>query len=113
MKEADRLDRTFHALADRTRRALLSMIAEREYTVSELAEPFKMSLAAISKHLKVLEAAGLLKRTIDGRVHRCEISTEPLHEASRIVNAYQKFWDNQLQSLDEYLKNIEMEKENT
>ena len=110
MKEADRLDRTFHALADATRRSILSKIAEQECTVSELAEPFQMSLAAVSKHLKVLESAGLLTRTVDGRVHRCLLNGEPLQEASTVIQDYQKFWDTQLQSLEDFLKNLEKKK---
>jgi len=75
------LDLIFHALSHQTRRKLLQFIAKKTCTVSELAEPFQMSLAAISKHLKVLEKAGLLEREKDGRIHRCALNPKPLEMA--------------------------------
>ena len=98
------LDRIFHALADDTRRRILRLIAEKERTVSEIAEPFDISLPAVSKHLKVLEAAGLLERTVDGRVHRCVLNGEPLERAADVIREYQRFWGAQLDSLEEFLK---------
>jgi DNA-binding transcriptional ArsR family regulator len=102
-RESDKLDRIFQALSDATRREILLQIAEKECTVTELAAPFKMSLAAVSKHLKVLEAAGLLQRTVDGRVHRCSMNVEPLHKAAEMIGRYQAFWSDQLDALENYL----------
>ena len=75
--------------------------------VTELAEPYRMSLNAISKHLKVLEKAGLLKRTVDGRVHRCAMDAEPLTQAMDVIHEYQAFWGRQLDALDEFLTNAQ------
>jgi DNA-binding transcriptional ArsR family regulator len=97
------LDRIFHALSDSTRRKILRAIAEKAVKVTDLAEPFEMSLNAVSKHLKVLEAAGLLKRTIDGRVHRCSMNFEPLIEAKNLIQYYQTFWNQHLDALEELL----------
>lgn len=101
--ESQRLDRVFHALADPTRREILKMLTERQFTIGELADPFRMSLAAVSKHIKVLEAAGLLTRARDGRIHRCTMNAAPLVEAKNIISFYQKFWEQQFRSLDRYL----------
>lgn len=94
------LDRVFHALADPTRRAMLRRLASGERSVGELAEPFDMSFAAAAKHVKVLEGAGLLKRTIVGRTHRCRIEAAPLAEADRWIAHYQHFWANRLDALE-------------
>src|SRR5690242_8805910 len=102
-RHSDKLDRIFHALSDSTRREILLQIAGKECTVSELAAPYKMSLAAVSKHLKVLEAADLLQRTVDGRVHRCSMNAEPLQKVSKVIQEYQAFWSDQLDSLAEFL----------
>jgi DNA-binding transcriptional ArsR family regulator len=99
-----KLDSVFAALSDPTRRAILSQLAEGESTVKQLAEPFEMSLPAISKHLKVLERAGLLAREIDGRVHHCHLEAEPLREAATWIAHYRRFWDGQLDSLARYLE---------
>jgi len=98
-----RLDRTFHALADPTRRAILARLAQGEATVGELAQPFRTSLPAVSKHLKVLEGAGLLARTRAGRVHRCRLRAAPLSETSAWLERYRRFWERQLDALAEYL----------
>ena len=103
----ERLDNTFHALADPTRRAILASVAREEQTVSELAEPFDMSLAAVSKHLKVLERAGLVSRTREGRVHHLRLDAAPLKEAAMWIAFYQKFWGDQLDSLGEFLKSLD------
>lgn len=79
------MDHIFHALADETRRAILVRIKDEEYTVSELAEPFDMSLAAVSKHLKVLERAGLIKRTKQGKIHWCGMVRDPLFAATATI----------------------------
>lgn len=97
------LDATFAALADPTRRAILARLAYGEASVTDLAEPFDMSLPAISKHLGVLERAGLLIRQKDGRVRRCRLIAEPLREAARWIAFYQQFWEEQFGALAEYL----------
>ena len=100
-----RLDRTFAALADPTRRAILAKLAEDEgVSVGELAEPFDMSWPAVSKHLRVLEKAGLLKQQRDGRVRRCHLDAKALQEANEWVEHYRAFWTQQLDALADYLE---------
>jgi DNA-binding transcriptional ArsR family regulator len=106
-----RLNKTFAALADPTRRAILARLAEGDATVTELAAPFAMSLPAISKHLRVLEQAGLVARTIDGRVHRLRLVAQPLHEAAAWIAHYQRFWERQLDALADYLGGIDSQQE--
>ncbi len=101
--DAKGLDHTFAALSDPTRRAILARLAEGEASVTELAEPFDISLPAISKHLRVLEKAGLIKRTKHGRVHRLCLIAEPLRNAATWIAFYQSFWDGQLDALATYL----------
>jgi len=98
------LDKVFHALADTTRRAILAKLANGDALVTELAEPFDMSLPAISKHLTVLEKAGLLHRHKDGRIRRCELNAGPLETAADWIKYYQQFWETKLDSLAEYLE---------
>lgn len=109
-KRSAQLDATFQALADPTRRAILARVSRGERNVSELAEPFDMSLAAVSKHLKVLERAGLLSRKQLGRVHNLRLEAGPLKEAAMWISFYQKFWGRQLDSLGEFLKTVDAEK---
>jgi DNA-binding transcriptional ArsR family regulator len=97
------LDRTFAALADPTRRAILARLARGEASVTELAEPFKISLPAISKHLRVLEKAGLLAREKEGRVHRCRLMVKPMKEAAEWMAFYQGFWEEKFGALADYL----------
>jgi DNA-binding transcriptional ArsR family regulator len=97
------LDVTFAALADSTRRAILARLAQGEASVGELAQPFAISAPAISKHLRVLENAGLVTRTRDGRVHRVRIDTAPMKEAMAWIEHYRRFWEQQFASLDHYL----------
>lgn len=97
------LGRVFSAVADPTRRAILARLAEGSATVSELAEPFEMSLPAVSKHIKVLERAGLLERDIVGRVHHCRARLEPLLQAEAWIAQRQAFWDRGLESLRSFL----------
>ncbi|HMI52092.1 MAG TPA: metalloregulator ArsR/SmtB family transcription factor [Candidatus Saccharimonadales bacterium] len=97
------LDGTFGALADATRRAILARLASGEATVSELAQPFAVSLPAISKHLRVLESAGLLRREIDGRIHRCRLDADPIKNASAWLEQYRVFWESQFDALANYL----------
>jgi DNA-binding transcriptional ArsR family regulator len=101
------LDTTFSALADPTRRAILARLASGECTISELAEPFEMSLPAVSKHVRVLEHAGLLVREIDGRVHRCNIDPEPIAGAASWLDEMRHFWESRLGSLADYLNQME------
>ncbi len=103
------LDTIFHALADPTRREIIRQIASRECTVSELAAPFDMSLAAISKHIKVLERASLLERTVKGRTHLCRLNAESLSHASEWLHFYERFWDRQFDVLERELKKAEKE----
>ena len=98
----DRLDRVFHALSDRTRRALLARLARKPSKITELAAPFDMSLPAVSAHIRVLEKARLLRRTVDGRVHRCSLRADPLHEADAWIEAYRPFWEGALDALARY-----------
>jgi DNA-binding transcriptional ArsR family regulator len=98
------LDATFGALADPTRRAILARLAQGEATVTELAEPFRVSLPAISKHLRVLESAGLLQREIDGRVHRCRLAAAPMKNAAAWIEQYRAFWESQFDALEKYLE---------
>jgi DNA-binding transcriptional ArsR family regulator len=95
----DKLDRVFHALADRTRRALLARLAHGPVMVTELAKPFAMSRIAVAKHINVLEAARLVTRTVDGRVHRCALSAAPLNDIREWLAGYRAFWDETLAAL--------------
>lgn len=98
------LDRTFSALSDPTRRSILARLAEGEAQVNELAEPFGMSLPAVSKHLKVLERANLIIRQKDGRIHRFTVNPKPIASAKSWIEVYQCFWEQQLDSLASYLE---------
>ncbi len=100
----ERLDRVFHALSHRARRALLARLERAPAMVTELAEPFDISLPAVSKHLKVLERAGLVARTVDGRVHSCALDTAPLAEAHRWLGHYRTFWESALEALAELVE---------
>ncbi|NQU59933.1 MAG: winged helix-turn-helix transcriptional regulator [Rhodospirillales bacterium] len=98
------LDATFHALADPTRRAILARLAQGQACVGELAEPFSISLPAVSKHLKVLEGADLITRHRDGRISRMEFNPAPMTGAAGWITYYKKFWEGQLDSLARYLE---------
>ncbi|MCW5655337.1 metalloregulator ArsR/SmtB family transcription factor [Hydrogenophaga sp.] len=100
----DRLDAVFHALADPTRRAMLQSLAENPRPVGELAAPFAISLAAASKHIKVLEGAGLLQRTVSGRTHLCALDAAPLHAGMEWIRHYERFWQERLDVLEALLK---------
>ncbi len=99
-----RLDATFAALADPTRRSILARLGKGAATVGELADPFDMSLPAISKHIKVLESAGLISRTRSGRNYHCRLRGDSMKEAAEWIAAYRDFWDRNLRALDEYLQ---------
>jgi DNA-binding transcriptional ArsR family regulator len=107
------LDRTFAALADPTRRRILAHLARGDQCVTHLARPHAMSLPAISKHLRVLEKAGLLRRRRYGRVHEMKLEAKPLKQAAQWVEEYRKFWEGSLDRLAEYLEktNKQLEKE--
>ena len=104
-----RLDRTFTALGDATRRAIVARLAEGEATVGELARPFRISRPAISKHLRVLEEAGLVRRTRDGRVNRCTLTAGSLQSAAEWVERYRAFWEGQLDALARYVQETDHE----
>lgn len=98
-----RLDRTFTALADPTRRAILARLCEGPLRVTEIAAPFDMSLNAVSKHLKLLERAKLVRRDVRGREHYCSLDARPLSEATDWTAAYRKFWETRLDALERLL----------
>jgi DNA-binding transcriptional ArsR family regulator len=104
--EADFLDRAFAALADPTRRAILARLALGEAGVTELAEPFQMSLPAVSKHLKVLERAGLITRSHQAQWRYCRLEPAPLKKVADWVGDYQRFWDESYERLDDYLEDL-------
>lgn len=106
---ADSLSVTFAALADPTRRAILSHLARGEASVTDLAKPFKMSLPAISKHLKVLERAGLITRGREAQWRPCRLEAEPLKDAADWIEQYRVFWDKRLDRLEDYLHEIQTE----
>ena len=98
------LDLVFRALSDNTRRAMLQRLSKSEHTVSDLAAPFDMSLAAASKHIQALERAGLVKRTVRGRIHYCRIDPRPLARADDWLRAYERLWDIRIERLVELLR---------
>ena len=104
-----KLDEIFHALSDTTRRKILLKLVEREHTVSELAQPFEISLAAVSKHLKVLERAGLLVRARMGREHHLQAKMTALNDAMDVIAHYQSFWNKQLDALEVFLNKARAE----
>lgn len=104
MVEDFSLDDVFHALADPTRRAMLGSLAKAPHTVGELAAPFDITLAAASKHIKVLEHAGLIDRTVEGRTHICRLDARPLHAGVEWLRHYEKFWQQRLDILESLLK---------
>ena len=103
----DHLSATFAALADPTRRAILARLSLGETSVSELAEPFEISLPAVSKHLKVLERAGLVARGRKAQWRPCRIDAGPLREVADWLEHYRRFWEQSLDRLDEYLKELQ------
>ncbi len=103
---SDRLSETFGALADPTRRAILARLASGEASVTELAEPFAMSMPAISKHLKVLERAGLVARGREAQWRPCRLQANPLQHVAGWVEHYRRFWEASFDRLDDYLKEL-------
>lgn len=106
----DRLDATFASLADPTRRAILARLAQGEATVNELAEPFEMSLPAISRHLKVLERAGLISRGREAQWRPCRLEAGPLKDIANWVEHYRRFWDASFDRMADYLKELQTPK---
>lgn len=107
----DQLDATFAALADPTRRAILARLAKGEASVNELAAPFDMSLPAISKHLKVLERAGLIVRGRDAQFRPCRMEAAPLEAAQEWIEKHRKAWEDRLDRLGDYLDNLQKQRE--
>jgi DNA-binding transcriptional ArsR family regulator len=107
--QGDHLSATFSALADPTRRAILARLAEGETTVTKLAKPFRMSLPAVSRHLKVLERAGLITQTREAQWRPCKLEAKPLQEAADWVDQYRKFWDARLDRLADYITQLQAE----
>lgn len=105
--QQDALSNTFSALADPTRRAILARLALGEATVNELAEPFEISLPAVSKHLKVLERAGLIERGRNAQLRPCRIAPEPLKQATDWLGQYRLCWEQSLDRLDNYLQQLQ------
>ncbi len=102
--QTSRLDSVFHALGDATRRRMLHELARGERTVGQLAEPFAISLAAASKHIKVLENAGLIRREVRGRTHLCRLDPGPLASAHHWLSIYERFWTDRLDVLERLLR---------
>jgi DNA-binding transcriptional ArsR family regulator len=100
----DRLDAVFHALGDRTRRSLLARLVARPAMVTELAKPFAMSLPAVSRHIRVLETAGLIARSVDGRVHQCSLAAGPLKSVEAWLSHYRRFWEGNLDALARFVE---------
>jgi len=107
----DQLSTTFAALADPTRRAILARLASGESSVTELAEPFDMSLPAISKHLKVLERAGLIARSREAQWRPCRLEAGPLKDVSKWIEHYRRFWEQSLDRLEVYLREVQKQPE--
>jgi DNA-binding transcriptional ArsR family regulator len=111
--QAPHLDTIFHALGDATRRRMLRELAKGERTVSQLAEPFAISLAAASKHIKALENAGLIRREVRGRTHLCRLDPGPLASAYQWLSFYERFWIDRLDVLERLLREEDARKKST
>lgn len=109
---SDHLSTTFAALADPTRRAILARLASGETSVTELAAPFEMTTPAITKHLKVLERAGLITRSRQAQWRPCQLNAAPLHEIADFVEQYRQFWEQSFDRLDSYLKTLQKKEKN-
>jgi DNA-binding transcriptional ArsR family regulator len=104
MQPSQQLDQVFFALSDQTRRAILARLAQSSANVGELAEPFEISAPAISKHMKILQRAGLIERQISGRKHRCSLSTDGLKTAEDWLHFHREFWESRFAALDKLLQ---------
>lgn len=107
------MDAVFHALGDATRRRMLADLANGERSVSQLAEPYAMSLAAASKHIKTLESAGLIRREVRGRTHLCRLDPEPLARAHQWLSLYERFWISRIDVLERLLREEDAAAANT
>jgi DNA-binding transcriptional ArsR family regulator len=105
LDDSPELDAVFRSLSDPTRRSMLRMLADGERSVGQLAEPFAMSFAGASKHVKVLEDAGLVRRTIQGRIHSCRLDPERLATADKWFDFYSRFWSKRLDDLEDAIRN--------
>jgi DNA-binding transcriptional ArsR family regulator len=112
-QQTAQLDTIFHALGDATRRRMLRELAGGERTVSQLAQPFTMSLAAASKHIRTLESAGLIRREVRGRTHLCRLEAAPLADASGWLSYYEQFWTARLDDLERLLREEDARPETT
>lgn len=101
---SERLDAVFHALASPVRRAMLRSLGQESRSVGELAAPFDISLAAASKHIKVLEYAGLVRRSVQGRTHLCRLDPRPMHAGMEWIRHYERFWSERLDELESLLR---------
>lgn len=110
-QRASSLDDVFGALADPTRRRILELLARTDSCVTDIAKPFAVSLPAISKHLRVLENAGLIQRHRDGRVHRLQLQAKPMRDAAAWIERYREFWAEQFVSLSHYLEKQQEKKD--
>jgi DNA-binding transcriptional ArsR family regulator len=111
--QTPQMNSVFHALGDATRRQMLRDLARGERTVSELAKPFEMSLAAASKHIRVLEGAGLIRREVRGRTHFCRLDPAPLASAHEWLGFYERFWTSRLDLLEQLLRDEDVVKSKT
>jgi DNA-binding transcriptional ArsR family regulator len=111
--QTPQMNSIFHALGDATRRQILRDLATGERTVGELAQPFAMSLAAVSKHIKVLEGAGLIRREVRGRTHLCRLDPAPLANAHEWLGFYERFWTSRLDLLEQLLREEDVTKSKT
>lgn len=107
VKYSRQLNRTFAALSDPTRRRILEHLAHGDFCVTDLAKPYRMSLPAVSKHLRVLERAGLIRRRRSGRVHSLKLDAAPMQQAQAWIEEYRRFWEESFDRLDEYLKQLQ------
>ena len=106
-EHAAALDAVFHALADPTRRSMLQRLSQGEFTIGELAAPFRMTFAGASKHVKTLELAGLVHRTVQGRAHVCRLNPESMAEAFEWMRFYEQFWSGRLDALERELRKVD------
>ncbi|AKQ63775.1 Transcriptional regulator, ArsR family [Myxococcus hansupus] len=106
-QRSEQLDAVFHALSDPTRREMLRSLSAGSRSIGELAAPFSMSFAGASKHVKALERAGLVHRTVEGRTHRCSLAPEPLASALDWLRFYERFWNDRLDALEQALRKPE------
>jgi len=111
VKYYERLDSTFRALADPTRRAILATLMLGESSITKLAEPYRMSLPAVMKHIRVLEQAGLVAQKKIGRTRHCRLAAEPLKEAEQWISQYRRFWEGTLDALERFLSQPETQSE--